>query len=96
MAGGGATGRRNAAQTHIRATAFVVVSALTAAGCAMPSMSSLPFIGEEESDRIDLFQVTAEKYCYRTLARVDCYAELQPGEEARRMDWFDAPGYPRP
>lgn len=33
-----------------------------------------------------------ERYCYRTLAGVDCFAAPQPGEERRRVGYFDAPG----
>lgn len=32
---------------------------------------------------------TTEKYCYRTLAEVSCYATPLPGAEARRMGWAD-------
>ncbi len=33
----------------------------------------------------------AQRYCYRTLAEVDCHAQLLPGEEFRRVGYFDAP-----
>ncbi len=33
----------------------------------------------------------ALRYCYRTLAEVDCHAQLLPGEEFRRVGYFDAP-----
>ncbi len=33
----------------------------------------------------------AQRYCYRTLAEVDCHAQLMPGEEFRRVGYFDAP-----
>lgn len=35
----------------------------------------------------------AERYCYRTLAEVDCHARPLPGEDTRRVGFFDAP-YP--
>ncbi len=33
----------------------------------------------------------AQRYCYRTLAEVDCHAQLMPSEEFRRVGFFDAP-----
>ena len=33
----------------------------------------------------------APRYCYETLARVDCFAAPQAGAEKRRVGWFDAP-----
>jgi len=35
--------------------------------------------------------VLAERYCYRTLGVVDCHAAPLPGEESRRVGFFDAP-----
>ena len=32
----------------------------------------------------------ALRYCYRTLAEVDCHAQVLPGEETRRVGFFDA------
>jgi len=44
--------------------------------------------------------VLAERYCYRTLGVVDCHAAPLPGEEARRVGFFDTPvafiAVPRP
>jgi hypothetical protein len=31
------------------------------------------------------------RYCYRTLGRVDCYAEPLPGHEANRLVGYDGP-----
>jgi len=31
----------------------------------------------------------SERACYRTLARVECHAQPLPGEEARRVGYFD-------
>ena len=31
----------------------------------------------------------AERYCYRTLAEVDCYAQSLPGEATRQVGFFD-------
>lgn len=33
----------------------------------------------------------AERYCYRTLAEVDCHRQPLPGEESRRVGFYDAP-----
>ncbi len=33
----------------------------------------------------------ADRYCYRTLAEVDCFFAPQPGQEARRVGWWDGP-----
>ncbi len=31
----------------------------------------------------------AARYCYRTLAKVDCHAQPLPGAEGRRVGFFD-------
>ncbi|HEY9548700.1 MAG TPA: hypothetical protein VIR45_04290 [Kiloniellaceae bacterium] len=33
----------------------------------------------------------AERYCYRTLAEVDCHSRPLPGEENRRVGFYDTP-----
>lgn len=33
----------------------------------------------------------AARYCYRTLAEVDCHAQPLAGEAARQVGFFDAP-----
>ncbi len=33
----------------------------------------------------------AARYCYRTLARVDCHAQALAAEASRRVGFFDAP-----
>ena len=33
----------------------------------------------------------AERDCYRTLADVDCHAQALPGEENRRVGFYDEP-----
>ena len=35
--------------------------------------------------------VYAERFCYRTLAEVDCHAEPLPAEAFREVGWFDQP-----
>jgi hypothetical protein len=50
---------------------------LLAAGCASPRpFPTLTY---------------AERHCYRTLAEVDCYAAALPGEESRKVGFYDAP-----
>jgi hypothetical protein len=39
----------------------------------------------------DATLVYAERACYRTLAEVDCHAAPLPGEESRRVGFYDAP-----
>lgn len=36
--------------------------------------------------------VMSGHHCYGTLAEVDCFARRLPGEDHRRVGWFDAPG----
>lgn len=36
-------------------------------------------------------QELVQRYCYRTLARVDCHETPLPGEAGRRVGSFDAP-----
>jgi len=33
----------------------------------------------------------AERPCYRTLAEVDCHPQALPGEESRRVGYYDEP-----
>jgi hypothetical protein len=35
--------------------------------------------------------VYAERPCYRTLGEVDCHPIPVPGEESRRVGWYDPP-----
>ena len=57
------------------ATAALFVAVLLLAGCA-ESFPKLTY---------------AERYCYRTLAAVDCHAAPLPGEESRRVGFYDPP-----
>lgn len=50
--------------------------ALLAAGCGPAPLPKLTY---------------AERACYRTLAEVDCHAVALPGEESRRVGFYDAP-----
>lgn len=50
--------------------------AALAAGCAREPLPKLTY---------------AERPCYRTLADVDCHAVALPGEESRRVGFYDAP-----
>jgi hypothetical protein len=49
---------------------------LLAAGCTSEPLPKLTY---------------AERPCYRTLADVDCHAWVLPGEESRRVGFYDAP-----
>lgn len=86
-------GNTEARGTGIKRARFGLIFAALAGGAL--GGCAIPFFGGDDESQLDVFQATSKKYCYRTLADVDCYAEAQLGEEARRMDWFDAPGYPR-
>lgn len=57
------------------APAGLFLAALLLAGCA-ESFPKLTY---------------AERYCYRTLAAVDCHAAPLPGEESRRVGFYDPP-----
>ena len=37
----------------------------------------------------DVVPDLAARYCYRTLAEVDCHAQPLPGEAARKIGFFD-------
>jgi hypothetical protein len=66
-----------ARQFPLRAGAAAVVLAVAslALGCAEP-FPTLTY---------------AERHCYRTLADVDCHALPLPGEESRRVGFYDRP-----
>lgn len=55
--------------------AAAAITAVLLPGCAEP----LPTL------------IYAERPCYRTLAEVDCHAVPLPGEEARRVGFYDQP-----
>ena len=70
------------------------ICALFLGACSNPFKSFAPSEAEvvqqgwyEPSPRPRL----APRYCYETLARVDCFAAPQAGAEDRRVGWFDAP-----
>lgn len=74
------------------AAALFCASLLSA--CANPFAAFAPTEAEvvrhgwfEPSPRVRL----AGRYCYETLARVDCHAAPLAGGEARQVGWFDAP-----
>jgi hypothetical protein len=56
--------------------ALAAAAALLAAGCVREPLPKLTY---------------AERPCYRTLADVDCHAVALPGEESRRVGFYDAP-----
>ncbi|GAB4360565.1 MAG: hypothetical protein Kow00114_14350 [Kiloniellaceae bacterium] len=57
------------------ALAGLLLAAAALAGCAEP-FPALTY---------------AERPCYRTLGTVDCHAAPLPGEESRRVGFYDAP-----
>ena len=67
--------------------------ALVASACSNPWADLRP--SEAEMNRANWLEgssvALAPRACYRTLARVDCFAQPQAGEAARRVGWFDAP-----
>ena len=54
---------------------FLGVTVLAVAACAGPKQ----------------YIVYAERFCYRTLAEVDCHSEPLPNEAFREVGWFDQP-----
>ncbi len=52
-----------------------------------PSQGLLPGWARPATPEVTL----AARYCYRTLARVDCHAQPLAAEAARRVGFFDAP-----
>lgn len=53
-----------------------------------PSQEHVLQSGWYPAEPLSLLKV---RYCYRTLAEVDCHAHLLPAENGRRVGWFDAP-----
>jgi hypothetical protein len=70
---------------------FVPLIALALlSGCAADIRTVVDdlFGGKEVAKR----PVAAEpRYCYRTIGKVNCYAEPLPGEEANRLVGYDGP-----
>jgi len=72
--------------------AFVCVSMLSA--CSNPFKAFAP--DEAEVVRDGWYDPSprpalAARYCYETLARVDCHGAALAEEKSRRVGWFDAP-----
>jgi hypothetical protein len=83
-----------AAQPAGRVRAVWAVSALAALAAALGLAACNPFAGLSPTrddivrDRIagpELAQAPGTIYCYRTLAKVECRATPQPGQEDRLM-----------
>lgn len=70
----------------------VAVFALVLAACANPWADEK--LTEAERVRAGWYEPSsralAPRFCYRTLARVDCFAEPQPALEGRRVGSFHA------
>ncbi|WP_375592847.1 hypothetical protein ABWI00_12350 [Algihabitans albus] len=56
-----------------------LAGAILASGCTQSPASSAK-----------VTYLTTERWCYRTLADVDCYTSPQKNAELRRVGWFDA------
>lgn len=69
--------------------------AVVVGACSNPWAKYRP--SEAQRLRNDWYQTIAvplePRYCYRTLARVDCFTEPQVGESRRRVGSFHAPLY---
>ncbi len=57
----------------------VLGSAIALGGCSGPAVQTAALSGP-----------ALERWCYRTLAEVDCDTTPQPDAELRRVGWFDA------
>ena len=70
-----------------------ILIAFLASACSNPWADQRPSEAEMiQADWLERSSVAlAPRACYRTLARVDCYATPQLGEAGRRVGWFDAP-----
>lgn len=71
-----------------------VICALFLGACSNPFKKLAP--NEAELIRQGWYEPTpqaalAPRYCYETLARVDCHAAPLANAQARRVGWFDAP-----
>lgn len=64
-----------AAMAPVVLAPVVMAMVLALAGCADPHPTL----------------IYAERPCYRTLAEVDCHAVPLPGEESRRVGFYDVP-----
>ncbi len=73
-----------------RLFALVLAAALLGACGAFAPRDCLPEGWYRPAPDVGL----ATRYCYRTLAEVDCHARPLAGEATRRVGFFDAPaGY---
>ena len=67
--------------------------ALAMSACSNPWADLRPT--EAEMNRANWLEpasvALAPRYCYRTLARVDCFDEPQPAAAEREVGFFDAP-----
>ena len=85
---------------HLRWRALRIAGGLMLAGPLLAGClydpwqpgSKPPLLGDQvEPPRV------AERYCYRTLAEVECYSHRLPAQQGRRMDQaYDQQGYPAP
>ena len=75
--------------SHIAARGLamaVLAGALGLGACTWPPASEpAPPPAEKQA-------MMTGRHCYSTLAEVDCFTRPLPGEDHRRVGWFDAPG----
>ncbi len=67
--------------------ALMLVAALLGACGAFAPRDGLPEGWYKPAPDVEL----AARYCYRTLAEVDCHAEALTAEATRRVGFFDRP-----
>ncbi len=78
--------RRSRAPINLR-IAFVAVIATALAGCG--NVDGLLEADHVVQQRLAYQPGVSEIYCYQTLARVDCFAEPQPGPPNRLVNAFE-------
>ena len=64
---------------------------LTIRLAALGGLAALPLLAACEMSQPLPTLTYAERPCYRTLAEVDCHSRVLPGEESRRVGFYDEP-----
>ncbi len=60
-------------------------------GRLIAAISVIALLGACASGGFEPGPELAARYCYRTLAEVDCHAQPLPGADGRRVGFFDQP-----
>ncbi len=58
--------------------------------CGLLGLTLIPLLAACAAEPLPQLRY-AERPCYRTLAEVDCHPAPLPGEESRRVDFYDQP-----